>query len=80
MVKTDPLYRRHRFSPDIIRRCVWLYYRFSLSYRDVELMMVERTASTSRSYPNHLQLINSIIPIHTSSGVALADVIPFLHQ
>ena len=42
MMQTDQLYRRHRFPPDVISRCVWLYYRFSLSYRDVELMMAER--------------------------------------
>ena len=35
-------YKRYRFPIPIIRRCVWLYFRFSLSYRDVELMMTER--------------------------------------
>ena len=34
-----PLYRRHRFPPEIISHCVWLYFRFNLSYRDVEEMM-----------------------------------------
>ena len=33
---------RHRFPSEIISHCVWLYYRFSLSYRDIELMMAER--------------------------------------
>ena len=28
-----------------ISHCVWLYYRFSLSYRDIELMMAERGLS-----------------------------------
>ena len=41
-MKTDQLYRRHRFPPDVISRFVWLYYRFSLSYRDVELMKAGR--------------------------------------
>lgn len=36
------LYKRHRFPPQIISHCVWLYYRFSLSYRDVEEMMTAR--------------------------------------
>ena len=36
------LYKGHRFPPEIIRYCVWLYYRFSLSYRDVEEIMAER--------------------------------------
>jgi putative transposase len=36
------LYKRHRFPAEIISHCVWLYYRFSLSYRDVEELMAER--------------------------------------
>ena len=36
------LYSRHRFPPEIISHCVWLYFRFSLSYRDVEEMMAMR--------------------------------------
>src|SRR5688500_4323474 len=29
-------YKNHRFSGEIISHGVWLYYRFTLSYRDVE--------------------------------------------
>ena len=29
-------YRRHRFPSIVIQRAVWLYFRFALSYRDVE--------------------------------------------
>ncbi len=35
-------YRCHRFPPDIIRHAVWLYARFTLSYRDVEDLLAER--------------------------------------
>ncbi len=35
-------FKRHRFSADIIRHSVWLYARFTLSYRDVEEMLAER--------------------------------------
>ena len=35
-------YRRHRFHPDIIRQAVWLYFRFTMSYRDVEDLLAER--------------------------------------
>jgi hypothetical protein len=35
-------YRRHRFPPDIIRHAVWLYFRFTLSFRDVEDLLAER--------------------------------------
>ncbi len=35
-------YKGHRFPTKIISHCVWLYFRFSLSFRDVEEMMAER--------------------------------------
>jgi len=35
-------YQRHRFSPHIIQHAVWLYARFTLSYRDVEDLLAER--------------------------------------
>jgi putative transposase len=35
-------YKYHRFPADIISHGVWLYYRFCLSYRDVEELMAER--------------------------------------
>src|SRR6202043_763985 len=35
-------YRRHRFPPAVIQHAVWLYLRFTLSYRDVEDLLVER--------------------------------------
>jgi transposase-like protein len=33
--------KRHRFSSDVIRYAVWLYYRFNLSYNDVGSMISE---------------------------------------
>src|SRR6267143_502175 len=41
------LYHRHRFPTDIISHCVWLYFRFSLSFRDVEEMLAMRGVSLS---------------------------------
>jgi transposase-like protein len=41
------LYHRHRFPSEIIRYAVWLYYRFSLSYRDVEDLLAERGVNVS---------------------------------
>ena len=35
-------YRGYRFPPDIIRHAVWLYFRFGLSFRDVEDLLAER--------------------------------------
>ena len=40
-------YRGYRFPPEIISYCVWLYFRFSLTYRDVEELMAERGATVT---------------------------------
>jgi putative transposase len=37
-----PDYRGHRFPPAIIAHAVWLYFRFALSYRDVEELLAAR--------------------------------------
>ncbi|MEZ0167343.1 IS6 family transposase [Microvirga sp. TS319] len=40
---TQPVsYKRHRFPPEIIAHAVWLYFRFPLSLRRVEEMLLER--------------------------------------
>jgi putative transposase len=46
----DPHYR-HRFPAAVISQAVWLYHGFSLSLRDVELLLAERgiVASAMRS-------------------------------
>jgi putative transposase len=40
-------YKRHRFPPDVIRYAVWLYFRFTLSFRDVEELLAERGIEVS---------------------------------
>ena len=40
-------YYRHRFPAEIISHCVWLYFRFALSFRDVEEMMSSRGVQIS---------------------------------
>ena len=43
LVNKKPLwFKRHRFHRDVIRQAVWLYFRFTLSLRDVEDLMAER--------------------------------------
>src|SRR6266446_5087831 len=39
------LYHRHRFPAEIISHSVWLYFRFALSFRDVEEMLAMRGVS-----------------------------------
>jgi len=40
-------YSRHRFPPAVIHRLVWLYFRFPLSFRDVEALLAERGIDVS---------------------------------
>src|ERR1700681_861860 len=40
-------YRCHRFPSIVIQQAVWLYFRFALSYRDVEDMLAERGIDVS---------------------------------
>ena len=42
MISEPVSYRRHRFPAAIISHAVWLYHVFSLSLRDVELILAER--------------------------------------
>ena len=42
-----PSYHRYRFPPEIISHAVWLYYRFCLSFRDVEDLLAERGVMVS---------------------------------
>jgi len=40
-------YKNHRYPPEIISHGVWLYYRFTLSYRDVQELLMERGIEVS---------------------------------
>src|ERR671916_46892 len=42
MVAVVPSFKGFRYPVEIISHCVWLYYRFPLSFREVEEMMLER--------------------------------------
>ena len=44
-------YKRHRFPPQIIAHAVWLYFRFPLSLRLVEELLLERGIAN----PSHVQ-------------------------
>jgi transposase-like protein len=41
-------FKRHRYPPDVIRYAVWLYFRFTLSIRDVEELLAQRAIEASR--------------------------------
>jgi len=40
-------FARHQFPPAVIRHAVWLYLRFTLSYRDVEDLLADRGLNVS---------------------------------
>jgi putative transposase len=40
-------YKNHRFPGEIISHGVWLYYRFTLSYRDAQELLFERGITVS---------------------------------
>ena len=40
-------YSRHRFPPLVIQHAIWLYFKFSLSYRDVEDLLTKRGIDVS---------------------------------
>ena len=44
-------FKRHRFPPDVIRLAVWLYFRFTLSLRDVEEMLAQRGIEAPHGCP-----------------------------
>ncbi|MGF6227692.1 transposase-like protein [Inquilinus ginsengisoli] len=43
----QPCYSGYRFPPDVIQRAIWMYLRFTLSYRDVEDLLAERGIEVS---------------------------------
>ena len=40
-------FKRHRFPPEIIQHAAWLYFRFTLSFRDVEELLAPRGIGVS---------------------------------
>ncbi len=50
-------YAGYRFPPEVIHQAIWLYLRFTLSFRDVEDLLAERgipvSDETVRSWVNH---------------------------
>ena len=50
-------YAGYRFPPEVIHQAIWLYLRFTLSFRDVEDLLAERgimvSYETVRRWVNH---------------------------
>jgi hypothetical protein len=62
-------YRGHRFPPEIICHAIWLYHRFTLSFRDVEDLLAERGITrflllpTKKSRPNERLLSIAVVRV-----------------
>jgi putative transposase len=63
-------YAGYRFPPEIIQHSIWLYLRFTRSFRDVEHLLSERGIAASyetvRRWVNHFRA-------HDRSGFAKAS-------
>src|SRR6516162_2356570 len=64
-------FARHQFPPAIIRHAVWLYLRFSLSYRDVEDLLVERGVDVS--YETVRRALSRLACRHSPAALAVND-------
>ena len=64
----ESLYRGHRFPPEIISHAVWLYHRFTLSFRDVEDLLAERGILVSQF----------TVPFRTCSESVVIILKPFI--
>ena len=59
-------FARHQFPRAIIRHAVWLYVRFTLSYRDVEDLLAER----GQSWRRYLRQFGGLAKVDRIGGYA----------
>jgi transposase-like protein len=76
----------YRFPPEIIQQAIWLYVRFTLSFRDVEDLLAERgimvSYETVRRWVNHLPSCaqrkkESCIPMRPRESLAAVRINAF---
>ena len=68
-------YHRHRYPSIVIQQAIWLYFRFALSYRDVEDMLAERGIDVSYETVRHSALkFGTIIARKLRRGRSRPDV------
>jgi transposase-like protein len=46
-------YKGNRLPSEIFQQVIWLYVRFTLSFRDVEVLLAERGYESIRRWVNH---------------------------
>jgi len=68
-------FARHQFPPAIIRHAVWLYVRFTLSYRDVEDLLAERGLDVSYETVRRVGLeVRAVVRPRTSPSTPTANI------
>jgi transposase-like protein len=68
---TEISYSGYRFPPEIIQQAIWLYVRFTLSFRDVEDLLAERGIVVSHEtvrFDELLERARSRTPEHRHRG------------
>ncbi|MEP6342594.1 MAG: hypothetical protein ABJ275_04700 [Maricaulaceae bacterium] len=65
------IYSRFRYHPDIISRAVWMYFRFNLSFRDVEELMAERGVDIS--YETIRRWVDKFETVYAKRIISLAE-------
>jgi putative transposase len=65
-MKNTNTYAGYRYPAQIISHAVWLYHRFTLSFRDIEEVLAARGIAVSYETVRH-GAINSVPPIATES-------------
>ncbi|MCG6202633.1 hypothetical protein KSO91_15550 [Psychromonas antarctica] len=69
-MKNSNIYAGYRYPAQIISHAVWLYHRFTLSFRDIEELLAARgivvTYEMIRLFRNLGGVKNTAIPIVTS--------------
>jgi transposase-like protein len=60
MTSQVPSYHGYRFPPEVISHAVWLYHRFSLSFRDAEDLLAQRDITVT--YENHSAMVSAVRP------------------
>jgi hypothetical protein len=73
-------YARHRFPPDVIRHAVWLYLRFTLSYRDVEGLLAERGLIVSNESGFQVMMKKQPAPCYGKPPSTLGDLLTALQS
>ena len=62
-------YAGYRFPPVIIQQAVWLYARFTLSFRDVEDLLAERSHKGARpALPRPPAMLFPVFPTDPQCG------------